>query len=341
MVGIFFAEWAPFPTLCPNLQTIGLYNLPGDPIITAAISEFLLTTNRGALQQFHMDFPLTQEAHEVIFKLPGLRELTMVVEGPSSFPTVVLPNLTEIDLEYDHNYDWLQGFHKATLGKLDSVTFRAKSASARVAGFLEAFESVGLAASTTLSTFIFYTRQSWRPNYRSLLSFQQLRKLEIRFSCRGGCSSTIYDDTITDMARAMPRLETLLLGESPCQTPTGITAKGLTVLAHYCPNLFNLRIHFRADSFNARMMIAGTPHTGTTAPRRDCALTGLHVGAISIPEESTLMVALTLARIFPHLSWIHHDDDNWEKVLEAIRISRQFVDRTSKEHSPAASQSST
>jgi hypothetical protein len=328
-----------FPTSCPNLQAIYLRSLPRDPIITAAVSEFLLTTNRDALRQFHVDSPLTEEAREVIYKHLDLCGLTVVIEGPTSLPTMVLPNLTDIIVEYDHNRDWLEGFRGATLGKLDSVTFRAKSESAQISNFLEAVESVGLTTSTALSTFILYTHRPWRPNYYTLLSFKQLRELEIWFSCDGGCSSTIDDDIITDMARAMPKLETLRLGDEPCQTPTGVTAKGLTVLAYYCPNLSSLIIHFRVDSFNALPTNAGIPHTGTAAQRRDCTLTNLDVGEIRMPEESTLAVALTLARIFPYISWIGYIDNNWEKVLDAICLSRQIVDHTSKEHTCAASRS--
>jgi hypothetical protein len=51
-----------FPTLCPSLQKISLRCLPRDPTIVAAVSQFLLTANRGALQLFHVDSPLTEEA---------------------------------------------------------------------------------------------------------------------------------------------------------------------------------------------------------------------------------------------------------------------------------------
>ena len=331
---------ATFPTLCPKLQTIRLRFLSRDPTITATVSKLLLTTNRDALRQFRVDSPLTEEAREVIYKLPELCGLTTVVEGSTSLPIMVLPNLTEMNIEYDHNCDWLEGFRGATLGKLDSVTFRARSESARVAGFLEAFEDAGRATSTTLSAFRFYTRRPWRPNYRSLLSFKQLKVLEIGFSCEGGCSSTIDDDIITDLARAMPKLETLRLGGTPCETPAGVTVEGLAVLAHHCTDLSYLSIHFRVDSFYVLPVIGGTPHAGNVAPRRDCALTDLSVGRIPMPEESVLIAALTLVRIFPNLSGISHKyNSNWGKISSAICLSGQIVDRSSKEHSLSTSRS--
>jgi hypothetical protein len=322
------------PTLCPNLQTICLYALPRDPMIVAAVSELVLTTNRDALRHFRVDSPLTEEAREVVCKLPDLRGLWVVIEGSTPLPTMILPNLTEMDVEY-HNCDLLRGLRGGTLGKLNSITFRPKSESAPAADFLETFTSTGLTTPTTLSEFVFYTPHLWRPNYRPLLSFKQLRKLEIEFSCGGGCSSTIDDDFLTDMVRAMPKLETLRLGREPCEIPTGVTAKGLAVLAHHCPNLSDLRIHFRVDSFGATLAISGTPHPGTTAARRDCALRSLDVGRIPMPEESVWVAVLTLICIFPRVSSIYCYDENWERVLDAVRLPGKTV-HSSKEHSLAA-----
>ena len=330
-----------FPTLCPNLQTICLRSLPKDPIITVAASKLLLTINRDTLQQFHVDSPLTEEAREVIFNLSNLYGLTVVVEGSASLPTMTFPNLTDLDVKYDHNCDWLEGFRGATLGKLNSVTFHAESQSAQIFDFLEAFESVGLATSATLSSFSFYTLHPWRPNYRSLLSLKQLRELRIEFSCEDDCSSTIDDDIIADMARAMPTLEILQLGYEPCGTPTGVTAKGLAALARHCPDLSSLNIHFRMDSFNVLPAIARTPRTGTAVPRRDCALTNLDVGKTPMLEESALMVALALVRIFPNITQIDYtlENEHWAKVSDAIHLSGQLIDHTSKDNSLAASQS--
>jgi hypothetical protein len=284
-----------------------------------------------------VDSPLTEEAQQVICKLPDLCKLWVVLEGSTSLPTMVLPNLTDIYVEYDHNFDWLEGFRGATFGELNTITFYAKSKSAQVSGFLEAFESAGLTISTTLAKFRFSTHGPWRPNYHDLLSFTQLRELEIRFSCERGCSSTIDDAIITDMARAMPKLKTLRLGEDPCGTPTGVTAEGLTILAYYCPNLSDLCIHFRVDSLSTLPAISGTPRVGSTTLRRDCALKTFHAGETPMLGESVLMAALILARIFPYISSISRADENWKKVLDAICLSGQIVDHTSKEHSPAAS----
>ena len=167
------------PTLCPNLQDITLQLLPRDPTIVASVSRMFLASNRSALRCLRVDSLLTEEAREVIFNLPDLRELSVVIKRDTSLPLVALPNLTNLIIEYDHDSDWLQGFHRATLGKLVSVDFRPKSA--LIGNFLEAFETVALTTSIpeTLSSFRFHTPHSWRPNYRSLLPFTHLKRLTL------------------------------------------------------------------------------------------------------------------------------------------------------------------
>ena len=60
------------------------------------------------------------------------------------------------------------------------------------------------------------------------------------------------DGVIMNLARTMPKLETLELGGGPCrEIPTGTTAKGLVVLADHCPDLRTLCIHFQVASFSA------------------------------------------------------------------------------------------
>ena len=115
---------ARFSTLCPDLERVTLYGLPRDPAVTEAASEMLLACNRrNALQTFRVDSPLTEDAREVVYRLPRLTRFWAVIQGSTSLPTVALPNLTVIDVEYD-DLNWLPGFREATLEKLESVTFR-------------------------------------------------------------------------------------------------------------------------------------------------------------------------------------------------------------------------
>ena len=324
-----------FPALCPNLREIDLPRLPRDPVITAAVSGMLLASNRGTLRSFHVDSPLTEEAREAIYNLPDLCGLSVVIEKDTLLPPLVFPNVVDLIIEWDHDGDWLRVLHRAELGKLETATFH--SGSEQLGNFLETFQRVALAASAqnTLSEFYFHTSRSWNPNYPSLHPFTQLTSLVIESSCSDGCSSTVDDDVIVDLARTMPKLENLALCDDPCdRIRTGVTAKGLVALAHHCPDLYSLQIHFQVASLSTPPANGGITSNGRpTALRRDCALTGFEAGETPMPEESVLVVAMTLARIFPRINYIHYADENWEKVMDAICLSREIVDCSSEKHS--------
>ena len=329
---------ASFSTLCPDLECIILFGMPGDPVITSAVSELLLGCNRDILQTFQVDSPLTEEAREVLYRLPRLSDLWAVIQGPASLPTVALPNLTTIDLEYGDHLDWLQRFRGATFEKLEEVTLRSESQ--QTGDFLGSFESVVLttSAQNTLSKLNFHTSRPWSPNYSSLLSFKQLKEIVIEFSCNGGCSSMVDDNIIIDLARAMPKLEVLQLGRAPCRFPTGITVNGLINLTCRCPQLSKLRIHFQATSLVDASTSAATRFLSGDEPivrRKDCALSDLEVGAIPFPAGSASTIALILLQIFPRILNVRYFSREWEAVAEMIKEFRRlgvFVGRSGKVH---------
>ena len=331
---------ARLPTLCPDLESITLNDLPRDTAVTDAVSEMLITCNQDTLRRFCVDSPLTEEARKVVFQLPKLSELWTVVQGRALLPPVTLPNLTLIDLECDDHLDWLRGFRVMALGKLEEVLFSSRSD--QIGDLLGEFESAVLTTSipATLLTFRFTTSCSWNPKYRSLLPFTQLKDLVIGFSCDDGCSSRVDDNIITDLVQAMPKLELLRLGGTPCKTPTGVTAKGLIALACGCRHLLDLRVHFRTAS----LVQAATspkklpPSEGKPAARRqDCALKDLDVGEILIPEGTELIVTMTLLQTFPNLLYITFVEGRWRSVAENITLFKgigTFVHNTSEVHPP-------
>ena len=331
--GLVASIIAIFSARCPNLQHIGLRNLPRDPMITTAVSELLLTTNRNTLQIFYVDSPLTEEAREVVHRLPNLCGLAVVIERGAPLPSLALPSLTDLTVRYDHDDDCLEMFHGATLGKLESVEFIPGSE--QIGDLLGAFERVALALSAqdTLLEFHLPASCSWSPTFTSLLSFTQMRDLLAGFPCMDICFSMVDDGIIINLARAMPKLESLVLGDTPCRKiPTGVTAKGLVALAHHCPNLSALCVHIKvAGLITPSATIGMTPNIKPTALRRDCALEYLDVGRIPMPDQSVLMVAVTLGRIFPWIVNIEAFHKGWGKVEDAISLSRKIVDCSSKQ----------
>jgi len=323
------------PTLCLDLQTICLYCLPSGSIITAIVSNMLLNTNRNTLQRFCVESSLTVDASKVLYKLPNLRDLSVDIEGGTSLPPASLPNLTDLTITSDNEDNWPQIFHGATFGKLESVTFYPQFE--EVDDFLEVFEMAALSSSiqNTLSKFHIYTPYPWDPNYYSLLPFTQMVELDIEFLCEDGCSSTVDDEIINNLSRAMPKLESLVLCDATCdQIITGVTTKGLLALAHHCPKLSTLCVHIQVASLCEPLGIPGmVPTAGPAASWTDCALTDLAVGEARVPEGSAMIIALTLLRIFPRLRSIEFADEaeGWEEVGKAINCSREIIDCSSKQ----------
>ena len=298
----------------------------------------LLACNRDTLRGFSVTCPLTEEARRFLYTLPNLRRLWTVVQGQTSIPPLALPDLDTIHIEWDSGHDWLQGFRGATIGKLKTVIFHLMPGSTQIDGFLEEFESVALAASlqNTLSSFEFRTSQSWSPNYSSLLVFKQMQVLEIQFSCDNGCSSTVDDDIVINLARAMPGLTILRLGGAPCSALTGVTLTGLIALAFHCLQLSKLRVHFQANRLAEETSRTKPPSLFkpiSGVPQTDCALTDLQVGEIPIPEQETLTVGLTLLQTFPKIVDIQYIDPQWKSVVETIKLFRRIcgnIHHTSK-----------
>ena len=282
----------------------------------------VLATNRNTLQEFHVQSPLTEEASEVIYKLPNLRDLSVVIRKETPLPSASLPNLTKLLIRCHNEGGWPQLFRGAKLGKLESVHFFPISGP--IGDFLGVFESAALSSSiqNTLSTFHITTQWSWDPNYSSLLRFTQLVDLEIGFTCFSGCLSRVDDDIVIDLSRAMPKLTSLKLGYTPCREPTtGVTAKGLAALALHCPHLLHLCIHFQVTSLSAPPASPGIGHnTGPIGSWTDCAIMTFEVGSTRVPKESAPMVALTLLRIFPRMQCCcFSTDEGWEKVQDTIK----------------------
>jgi len=217
---------------------------------------------------------------------------------------------------------------------LESVTFYPRSE--QIGDFLGALERAALSSSVqnTLSKFYIFAEHSWNPNYSSLLPFAQLVELKIGSSCDGGCSSRVDDDIVISLSRAMPKLEFLTLGDTPCgRSTTGITTKGLLALAHHCPKLLSLRVHLQVASLSEPSRIPGmVRNAGPAASWTDCALTDLSVGKAPVPKRSAMIIALTLLRIFPRLDCIMFINDGWEGVENAINCSREIIDCSSKQH---------
>ena len=160
---------------------------------------------------------------------------------------------------------------------------------------------------TTLTTFKFYCSRPWSPNYSPLHTFKQLANLAIETPCHNDYSSAIDDETVTNLARALPKLNTLQLGSGPCGAVAGVTIEGLVGLACHCADLCTLRVHIQVNSLvQAGAEVAELRPGGETTLQTECSLTTLEVGSTPTPEGSDLTITLALFRIFPHIRTVKH-----------------------------------
>ena len=306
------------PTPCPDLQDINLPLLPSDPIITTAVSSMFSVINQNTLRGFCVDSPLTEETSEAVYKSQNLRNLSVVIEDGTSIPSVSLPNLIRLHIKCEDGGNVLQLLRRGTFGKLESIDFNIESTP--IDDFLEAFKGAALSSSiqNTLSTVRLITDSPWNPRYSVFLPFTRLVVLEIQSPCDENCPA-VNDDIIIDLSRAMPKLESLKLGDWPCEQFTGgVTVKGLVALARNCPNLRCLCVHFQVASLidpPTSLETANNPRY--PASWTDCALTRLEVGAMLLPEGSAPLVALTLVRIFPRIECLDFEE-GWFEVEDMI-----------------------
>ena len=278
----------------------------------------------------------------MIYNSQNLRSLSVVIEKGTRIPSTSLPSLTHLRLQDEDGSGELQLLSRATFGKLESAHFDIGSKP--IDDLLETFKGAALSSSIqdTLLEIGFTTDWSWNPNYSSLLPFTRLIDLDIMFPCDGACSG-VDDGIFIDLSQAMPKLQYLGLGEAPCHPFTGgVTAKGLAALAHNCPNISSLRVHFQVASLtDPPIGLEIARDAGHSGSWTGCALTELKVGEMPVPEGSASTIALTLLRIFPRIHTIEFMDtvgepSGWDEVEDMIRHSKEIVDFSSKCYHPTA-----
>ena len=91
-----------------------------------------------------------------------------------------------------------------------------------------------------------------------------------------------------------------------------------------------LRIYFQVTDLDPLVLPRVAPGGEPTISKGDCALTDLEVGKMPVTEESMLMVASTLLHLFPHINRIMSFEEGWRKVMDAINLSKQLIDPSSK-----------
>ena len=307
-----------------NLTHLRLEFMGDDDPSLGAVLHNLLDEASETLRSVTLDGELSISVTDKLLQLPNLRYFDVQLpRARISPPAVVLPSLEKLDVSYGEAWSWhiLENIPNLVLQKL-LVIFTGSSPT-----YLQTLGSslVNANVERTLTS-ITCTSENIIPlteaGIRPLLSFGRLTKLELVASCTASqCGVKLDDSIISDLAVALPQLEHLGLGSTPCDASTSdVTIASLVALSTNCVNLDYLRLHFNTNDIITR----GT-HKNSQAHKFTCKLRTLSVGfqPLSPSPNDIFLITLTILHIFPHVENILPAGGNWNQVVEGIRLFRK------------------
>ena len=330
-------------TLSPDLQELIIERLFHSPATEEASSQLLMRCNPYRLRKYNVDSPISPAALRHILQLPSLEEFWLVVDSfqlPDPLPIVVFPSLRLLDVEYKGDHTWLKLLPAIENPVLTSISVECPGSD--MEQFMEAFKltTAECRMQERLQELRVRSRDEFRISPEMIactFSFKNLTSLKVLSECSSSVCQTfdLTDDHINLLTKAIPLLETLLIGEEPCGIPSQITFKSLYTVSRRCPRLTTLRIHFNPTSFIIKVDTdseSGDIALGlsdlTTSPSSLCLVKTINVRNIPLPSEcsASYIMALGLLGVFPHLETLEFEDNDcdWEEVDELIRICRRM-----------------
>lgn len=328
-------------TLSPDIREIQVERLFHGPSTEEASSQLLMQCNPYRLRKYNVDSPISTSALRHLIQLPSLEEFWLVVDSfqlPDPLPIVVFPTLRLLDVEYRGDPTWLKLLSAIENPVLTSIFVECSASN--VAQFMEAFQltMTGCGMHERLQEFRVRSQDEFKITPQIIVcasSFKNLTSLKVLSVCSPGICQTfdLTDSDIDLLTKAMPRLESLAIGEEPCGVHSQITFKSLYTISRQCPRLTTLQIHFDPTLFVTKVdadsesgdVALGLPDLDTP-PSDLCSVTMLDVGNIPLPPESntSYIMALGLLGVFPRLEKLEYDDGDWEDISDLIGVCRRM-----------------
>ena len=158
--------------------------------------------------------------------------------------------------------------------------------------------------------------------------FRNLISLNVGARCRDEdgndrCVFKLNDSSATQLAMALPQLESLFLGH-PCSKNTcATTATCLLQLSVHCTKLRNLTVHFNTTNIvNDLKNISQDPRFQPlhSLPRCTLSRLGVHLIPLTLDEPGLETVAYWMVNIFPSLKCFEGIADTWDDI--SVRITK-------------------
>ena len=279
--------------------------------------------------RFSSPIPLSDSAINHLIHLPHLRIWHTEHPPPnysaSSLP-LVFPPLRDFSLGEDAARGWLSLFKR--LGNRVSSTQHTTPLSR----IKESLESLIIESFPDLTIDVSFAS--------TIQTFRNLNHLNVTVHCHrprdGGiqCAFKLNNESVTELAMALPQLESLLLGY-PCYKNTCVTTIAcLLPISVHCVKLRSLEIHFNTtDIVDDLRMISEDPRFQELRLLPKCAISRLDVYRIplALDESEFETVANGMTDIFPYLERCDGFDGIWnglnEKIAELQGIPLVQADR--------------
>jgi len=258
-----------------------------DKPLTDAISSFICRCG-SPLRSLGTWLPLSEVATRHIVQLPNLRSWAVAHGPPQTVPTSIFPSLEQLQINEPAAMPWLHLLASHKKGVLQNGSASATS----YANIRERLKSISFPGSTIVDPTLL----------SSIVTFRNLVALCVGGYCPDeGCVFRLTDDDMENLAAALPRLETLKLGE-PCYfNSCSNTVASLLSISIHCLDLTILETHFNTGTITSDMQ--RLLDRGAGRDKAKCKLSELITGYFpnELPGEDIETVMMGFKAIFPHL----------------------------------------
>lgn len=329
-------------TVPSDIREIQVERLFHGPSTQEASSQLLMQCNSYHLRKYNVDSPLSASALRHVIQLPSLEEFWLVVDSfPSEdpLPIIVFPKLRLLDVEYSGDPTWLKLLPAIENPVLASLFIQCLGPDVAQLMVSLQLALAGCAVCERLQEFRVRSKDDFKITQQMVactFQFKNLTSLKLLSECPPTICQTfdLTDDDIDLLTQAMPRLESLAIGEEPCEAPSQTTFNSLYIISRRCPRLTTLQLHFNPARFVAKVDTDSESRDVTlglfefgTPPSELCSVTTLDVGKIPLTRQVanvSYIMALGLLGVFPRLEQIKYDDSDWDETNDLIGVCRRM-----------------
>jgi len=292
-----------------NLSLRHLYlTIPAriSPSLDSAVSSAVLRCG-PSLESLSAPTPLSDAAVQHVMRLPNLTTWEGV-NGPAGVSDLSLsgafPELKALQLQAEASLEWLPLFWAAARHTSSGQDSRApfNHAPGQKLTVLECWADVSVDAAFM----------------SPIMLFHGLIELMLESTCPsvGGCTFSLTDDDVAEIATALPRLRIALFGRPCSANSCRTTVSSLVFLSTHCKSLELLELHFNTTNLRDELesvSVDPRPNDLPSSPGRFFSLC-MADAPYSMRDEDVVPMLTGFFRIFPSLGGIQGNGSGWYRL---------------------------